>query len=334
MENNAYILDYQQSIYINLIRKGIIGMFKIQKDVKKQQKGSAVKVFLKRGRKKAEDMNKNELSGLFDEFNLGEFQTNKERFIEEMLSWPTPLPGRAARAMWRVFASCTLGRFASSEETAKISTQAAKIFQLLRDKHGCIMLSQSKNTGEPNTNSVCYENGVVGHKIIGAKSLPVVVDSINIKLSAQQRSDFIGNRRCYISFSKDDLEIDDRTPRKVMLERFSCNPPVLDIALINSGKADGLFQILSSSMNARKREICAHCLSGKDILIPEGFRAELYKKRFDNYCYATKSCKGCFWFNSSITQDAVIKEVGDVFNKISATPGQLLKLKARFDSLR
>jgi hypothetical protein len=307
-------------------------MFKKQKDTKKSYKVRSIRV-IRRGRKRAEDMNKNELSVLFDEFNLGEFQSDKDWFVEEMLSSPNPLPGRASEKVWRIAASIHK-RFAPSEETSAISEQHAKIFQILRDKHGFIMLSESIKDGESNSNFVCYKNGVKGHKAVGIRPLSVLVDTINIKLSIQQRAEFMSNRRCSITGQKTQLEIDDRTPRKVMLERFSCNPPVLNKELIDSGHANDFFQILTRPQNALKREVCARCLSGKDIYIPEGYRAELYKKRFDNYCYTTKSCKGCFWFNPSITQDDVIREVGNSFNKASATPEQLLKLKAYFDSLR
>ena len=128
------------------------------------------------------------------------------------------------------------------------------------------------------------------------------------------------------------LQIDHRTPRKVSKEKFLIEPAILTSELIRSGKADELFQVISSETNSRKREICEKCLDGKDILLPEFIVAisDKYKSRFDNICYLTNSCVGCFWFDPKITQEDVLKKIGNKINL--ATPSQLKKLANHFNN--
>jgi len=183
----------------------------------------------------------------------------------------------------------------------KYSKQSAKPLELLR-KRGFIL---AKDNPKSNNYTTKNENGDICREIISFQK----VDNYNeasFNISASDRKKFIGEKSDFVTNKKIDLEIDHREPKEA-IKKCGDSYPNLDANLINSGKADDYYQVLTRDTNLAKKSACTECLNGEQIirlpLIQElesiGYK---YKKDFyDNSSVNKKNglpiCYGCFWFD-------------------------------------
>lgn len=183
----------------------------------------------------------------------------------------------------------------------KYSKQSAKPLELLR-KRGFIL---AKNNPKSKNYTTKNENGDICREIIGFQK----VDNYNeaaFNISSSDRKKFIGEKSDFVTNKKIDLEIDHREPKEA-IKKSGDSYPNLDSTLIDSGKADDYYQVLTRDTNLSKKSACTKCLNGDKIdrlpLIQEleilGYK---YKKKFydnssENKKNGLPTCHGCFWFN-------------------------------------
>lgn len=245
---------------------------------------------------------------------------NERVFDDDFLSIPGKyLPGPKAYKEW----CCLLlawKRPVSLDSLGHSSVQSAKIFQNLRDK-GFIMPKTKSN--------YTVYNGKF-RRIDGWK-IPIT-DLLNsyVKLNSSDKKKYIYGKRDPYTMSRKNLQIDHRTPCEVSKKKFNEEPAILTLELIASGKDKDLFQVISNSTNARKREVCRKCLAGGVIPLPDSVEKGIYKLKFDDFCFLTGSCRGCYWYDFSITQEDVIKKYGNIINEINSK--QLIELAEHSNS--
>jgi hypothetical protein len=240
------------------------------------------------------------LKGLATKFGISNLSNyNSNIFDTDFLNIPKEfLPGKNARVEWRVLFA-TWKREAHVDELKNISGQVAGVLKSLR-RRGFIQVGKG---------SLFYVNKTL--RSISGWQTPFLENRTFIKLSSKARKEIFKNRRDVITRGRNRNEIDHRTPVSACI-RLGIQPAELTTGMINEpgweAYFDKYFQCISIYRNADKRELCAKCLSGGDILLPE-IAKELekykgpYKKRWDSLNTETKSCVGCFYYDPQLSQE-------------------------------
>ena len=193
----------------------------------------------------------------------------------------------------------------SKTELGRFSTQQARP---VKDLEGRGYIWRKGNSG---TQSIF--TGPDGNKyreVIGWEEPTVSIPPTYVKVSSKERRAFLKDKRDPYTAVKEGLEFDHRTPTSASIDIFDESPAVLTSEMLHTGEVHDLFQPLTRSMNARKREVCKKCMNGATIMdaIPVYLKesGRKYKNYFDDLCHLTRSCVGCYFYNPAITQDEAI----------------------------
>ena len=278
-------------------------MFEREKDVKAV---TNCRVFVKPSNKSKGLIMKNMetralyLKGLAAKFGVSDLSNyNSNIFDTDFLNIPKEfLPGKNAKVEWRVLFA-TWKREAHVDELKNISGQVAGVLRSLR-RRGFTQVGKG---------SLFYVNKNL--RSINGWQTPFLENRTFINLSHKARKEILKGRRDALTRSSDRNELDHRTPVNACI-KLGIQPAELNTGMLNEpgweAYFDKYFQCISIHRNADKREVCAKCLSGNDILLPE-IAKELekykgpYKKRWDSLNTETKSCVGCFYYDYNLSQE-------------------------------
>ena len=219
-------------------------------------------------------------------------EVNETLWDKELLSYK-PLSDITAPKELVIIVLCWK-RFCESHKLK--SSQSAKLIQRLRELG--FVFAQNK-TGEE---WVVRRNGKEGRMITGVDiskafdygvGISPKMKPLFLKRHPDARDPFT------LSRSTSQCNIDHRTPVEAC-KRLGIAPAVLTEESIESGRAIEDFQVLSRSNNCWKREVCAKCLAGKDIPLPDILSnkdKDQYRRRWSDGDSNRKSCVGCYFFN-------------------------------------
>lgn len=224
---------------------------------------------------------------------------NPALFEDDFLSIPTWIfPGKKAEVSFRILFA-TWKRDAHVDELKVFSGQKAKPLQKFRE------LGFVADQAEGKSNYYRHKDF---RKFVGWE-YPTLENISHIKISPERRKLLLKNERDYFTLSRVSLEIDHRTPVSAC-KKLGIEPSVLTDVILESEdfNVNKDFQFITRSRNACKREVCAKCIAGKDIMLPdvaldlERYKGQ-YKRRWDYLNEETKSCVGCFYYDCETTQD-------------------------------
>ena len=233
---------------------------------------------------------------------------NKEVLSQEFLETSIPTAPKRLAVLCEIWKKpCNI------DKLSKMSNQSAAHIRDLKDAGYKLKMNKTQRvfTGQ---------DGNKYREVIGWEKPKTTTPSTYVKISDKDKCAFLKGKRDPYTGIKNDLEFDHRTPTTVSMDMFGEVPAILTSEMLNNGEADKLFQLLTRSMNAKKREVCKKCINGGIIadtlpVLPK--KLNNYKKKFDALCHLTKSCAGCYWYDPEITQNDAINEyvINSAYNK-------------------
>jgi hypothetical protein len=168
----------------------------------------------------------------------------------------------------------------------------------LRDA-GFLFKGTVKDDGMPSVRVTFWEAGKEYRMIVGFDPNAVEGRKLWNKLSKEEvRVVKDGHKRDLMGIAPraQVKQIDHRMPEQ-MRKSLGVEPVPLTRDLLISGEYDTHYQIVASSTNDIKREVCKACMRNEDIRLPNSvqpFRSA-YRKRQAHPDHPP--CYGCFWFN-------------------------------------
>lgn len=187
-------------------------------------------------------------------------------------------------------------RDASLIEQARVSAQAGKPRQILRDEYGFIFRNSKNPRQTFRKNGLEYTR--IESQDLSKLTKPTVTSTRLISLFLKDKKDFLTGESSH-------LQVDHRIPVSAC-KVAGIKPKELTQELIDSGEADKHFMAITNRTNCRKREVCTKCLRGEQIELPECIDSSKYKTHFKQAPLdATNPCLGCFYHDHTTTLQKV-----------------------------